>query len=122
MREGTADESRRGTLDGLRVRPTIGGLQGSDLSPESCLRGRNLPGKQGVARELLKAREPWTPGPLQRTPPQVALVGIGRITERPWTVDGMLAVRRALFLRLAGDRCASDGRRDGRSSALSHPT
>ena len=84
--------------------------------------GRNLPGKQGVARELLKAREPWAPGPLQRTPPQIALVGVGRITERPWTVDGMLAVRRALFLSLAGDRRASDDRRDGRSSAPSHPT
>lgn len=48
------------------------------------------------------------------TPPQVALVGVGRITERPWAVDGMLAVRRTTYLSLAGDHRASDGHRGGR--------
>jgi hypothetical protein len=48
------------------------------------------------------------------TPPQVALVGVGRITERPWAVDGLLAVRRTLYLSLAGDHRASDGHLGGR--------
>jgi pyruvate dehydrogenase E2 component (dihydrolipoamide acetyltransferase) len=48
------------------------------------------------------------------TPPQVALVGAGRITERPWAVDGMLAVRRTISISLAGDHRASDGHRGGR--------
>ncbi|MGN6131108.1 MAG: dihydrolipoamide acetyltransferase family protein, partial [Nocardioidaceae bacterium] len=39
-------------------------------------------------------------------PPQVALVGIGRVVERPWAVDGMLAVRTVVRLSLAGDHRA----------------
>jgi pyruvate dehydrogenase E2 component (dihydrolipoamide acetyltransferase) len=42
-------------------------------------------------------------------PPQVALVGVGRIVERPWAVDGMLAVRPVVRLSLAGDHRATDG-------------
>jgi pyruvate dehydrogenase E2 component (dihydrolipoamide acetyltransferase) len=44
-------------------------------------------------------------------PPQVALVGFGRIQERPWAVDGMLGVRPVLTATLAGDHRATDGRR-----------
>ncbi|MEZ5356010.1 MAG: dihydrolipoamide acetyltransferase family protein [Bryobacteraceae bacterium] len=43
-------------------------------------------------------------------PPQVALVGFGRIRERPWAEDGMLGVRPVLEATLAGDHRASDGR------------
>jgi pyruvate dehydrogenase E2 component (dihydrolipoamide acetyltransferase) len=39
---------------------------------------------------------------------------VGRITERPWAVDGMLAVRRTIELGLAGDHRASDGHRGAR--------
>ncbi len=42
-------------------------------------------------------------------PPQVALVGIGRVVERPWAVDGMLTVRTVVRLTLAGDHRATDG-------------
>ncbi|HEX4868814.1 MAG TPA: dihydrolipoamide acetyltransferase family protein [Acidimicrobiales bacterium] len=42
-------------------------------------------------------------------PPQVALVGFGRIVERPWAVDGMLAVRPTVRATLAADHRASDG-------------
>lgn len=42
-------------------------------------------------------------------PPQVALVGFGRIVERPWAVDGMLAVRPVVTATLAADHRASDG-------------
>jgi len=46
-------------------------------------------------------------------PPQVALVGFGRIGERPWAEHGMLAVRRVVTATLAGDHRASDGHRGG---------
>ena len=44
-------------------------------------------------------------------PPQVALVGFGRITERPWAENSMLGVRPVLTATLAGDHRATDGRR-----------
>jgi pyruvate dehydrogenase E2 component (dihydrolipoamide acetyltransferase) len=47
-------------------------------------------------------------------PPQVALVGIGRIVDRPRAIDGMLAVRPAASLSLAADHRASDGYRGAR--------
>ncbi|MCB9689783.1 MAG: 2-oxo acid dehydrogenase subunit E2 [Alphaproteobacteria bacterium] len=42
-------------------------------------------------------------------PPQVALVGLGKVLDRPWAVDGMLTVRPILTLTLAGDHRATDG-------------
>jgi pyruvate dehydrogenase E2 component (dihydrolipoamide acetyltransferase) len=42
-------------------------------------------------------------------PPQVALVGFGRITERPWAVDGLIGVRPLVTVSLAGDHRATDG-------------
>ena len=44
-------------------------------------------------------------------PPQVALVGFGKIQERPWASGGMLGVRPVLTATLAGDHRATDGRR-----------
>lgn len=44
-------------------------------------------------------------------PPQVALVGFGRIMERPWAENGMLGVRRVVSASLAGDHRATDGHR-----------
>ena len=46
-------------------------------------------------------------------PPQVALVGFGRVVERPWAENGMLAVRPTLAITLAADHRASDGHRGG---------
>jgi pyruvate dehydrogenase E2 component (dihydrolipoamide acetyltransferase) len=46
-------------------------------------------------------------------PPQVALVGFGKIVERPWAVDGMLTVRPVIRATLAADHRASDGHRGG---------
>ena len=46
-------------------------------------------------------------------PPQVAIVGFGRIVERPWAVDGALAARPVVSLSLAADHRASDGHRGG---------
>jgi pyruvate dehydrogenase E2 component (dihydrolipoamide acetyltransferase) len=42
-------------------------------------------------------------------PPQVALLGVGRIIERPWAVDGMIGVRPTVRLTLSGDHRATDG-------------
>lgn len=43
-------------------------------------------------------------------PPQVAILGIGSISRRPWVVDGELCVRQLCTVTLAGDHRASDGR------------
>jgi pyruvate dehydrogenase E2 component (dihydrolipoamide acetyltransferase) len=53
-------------------------------------------------------------------PPQVALVGFGRIQESAWVAEGALAVRPVLTATLAGDHRATDGRRGAQFlSALS---
>ncbi len=44
-------------------------------------------------------------------PPQVALVGFGKVMERPWAESGMLGVRPVLTATIAGDHRATDGRR-----------
>jgi pyruvate dehydrogenase E2 component (dihydrolipoamide acetyltransferase) len=44
-------------------------------------------------------------------PPQVGLVGFGRLTERPWVVDGRIEARRVVHASLAGDHRAVDGYR-----------
>ncbi|GIH96310.1 dihydrolipoamide acetyltransferase component of pyruvate dehydrogenase complex [Planobispora siamensis] len=42
-------------------------------------------------------------------PPQVALVGFGKIVDRPWAVDGLLGVRPLVEVTLAADHRATDG-------------
>lgn len=42
-------------------------------------------------------------------PPQVALLGIGTMADRPWAVDGLLGVRPLVRLTLSGDHRATDG-------------
>jgi pyruvate dehydrogenase E2 component (dihydrolipoamide acetyltransferase) len=44
-------------------------------------------------------------------PPQVALVGFGRLTERPWVRDGGLCVMPVVTASLAADHRVSDGHR-----------
>jgi pyruvate dehydrogenase E2 component (dihydrolipoamide acetyltransferase) len=46
-------------------------------------------------------------------PPQVAIVGFGKITERPWAEQGMLAVRPVLTATLAADHRVTDGHYGG---------
>ncbi|HRW04831.1 MAG TPA: dihydrolipoamide acetyltransferase family protein [Caldilineaceae bacterium] len=43
-------------------------------------------------------------------PPQVALVGLGKITDQPWAEHGMLGIRPVLTATIAGDHRATDGR------------
>jgi pyruvate dehydrogenase E2 component (dihydrolipoamide acetyltransferase) len=44
-------------------------------------------------------------------PPQVALVGYGKITERPWVEDGKVVVAPVVTASLSADHRASDGHR-----------
>ncbi|HEX2894645.1 MAG TPA: dihydrolipoamide acetyltransferase family protein [Marmoricola sp.] len=80
----------------LVTRARAGRLRGSELS-DPTITVTNL-GEQGVEA---------VHGVIY--PPQVALVGFGRISERPWAVDGMLGVRPLTTLTLAGDHRATDG-------------
>jgi pyruvate dehydrogenase E2 component (dihydrolipoamide acetyltransferase) len=88
-------------LKDLVERTRSGGLRGSELTdPTITVSNLGDTGVESIHGVI--------------TPPQVAFVGVGRITERPWTIDGMLTVRRTLFLSLAGDHRASDGHRGAR--------
>lgn len=80
----------------LTTRARARRLRGSDLKPPS-LTVSNL-GDQGVESVL---------GVIY--PPQVALVGVGAVSERPWAIDGMLGVRPLVTITLAGDHRATDG-------------
>ena len=44
-------------------------------------------------------------------PPQIALVGFGKIAEQPWAQDGMIGVRPVVSVTLAADHRATDGHR-----------
>ena len=46
-------------------------------------------------------------------PPQVAIVGIGRIVERPWVVDGRIEPRSVITVSVSADHRAVDGRAAG---------
>ncbi|MEY5100559.1 MAG: Dihydrolipoyllysine-residue acetyltransferase component of pyruvate dehydrogenase complex, partial [Pseudomonadota bacterium] len=46
-------------------------------------------------------------------PPQVAIVGFGRVLERPWVVDGVVVARPLVQLSLAADHRVSDGHQGG---------
>jgi pyruvate dehydrogenase E2 component (dihydrolipoamide acetyltransferase) len=59
-------------------------------------------------------------------PPQVALVGFGRIVERPWAIDGLLGIRPIVTVSLAADHRATDGATGARyldriNRLLQHP-
>lgn len=46
-------------------------------------------------------------------PPQVAIVGFGKVVQRPWAIDGALAVHPVVTATLAADHRVSDGHRGG---------
>lgn len=93
-------ELMRGLRD-LVERTRTGSLRGSELT-DPTITVTNL-GEQGVDTVF---------GVIY--PPQVALVGFGRIAERPWVVDGKVVARPLLNATLAGDHRAGDGHRGGR--------
>jgi pyruvate dehydrogenase E2 component (dihydrolipoamide acetyltransferase) len=83
-------------LRDLVQRARTGGLRGSEMA-DPTITVTNL-GDQG-AEEVFGVIYP----------PQVALVGFGRIVERPWASDGMLGVRPVVRATLAADHRVSDG-------------
>ena len=42
-------------------------------------------------------------------PPQVAIIGFGKIVTRPWVVDGAIGPRPVVSITLAADHRVSDG-------------
>lgn len=59
-------------------------------------------------------------------PPQVAIIGFGRVQPRPWVLEGQLAVRDVLTVSLAADHRVTDGHLGGQllaaiNDALQHP-
>jgi pyruvate dehydrogenase E2 component (dihydrolipoamide acetyltransferase) len=46
-------------------------------------------------------------------PPQVALVGFGKVVERPWVVEGRVVSRLVVTATLSADHRVTDGRRGG---------
>jgi pyruvate dehydrogenase E2 component (dihydrolipoamide acetyltransferase) len=85
----------------LVQRTRAGSLRSSELS-DSTITVTSL-GEQGVESVM---------GIIY--PPQVALVGFGRIEDRPWVVDGQaLAVRPLITATLSGDHRVTDGHRGG---------
>ena len=98
----------RGELLDLVKRTRAGVLRSSEVS-DATITVTNL-GEQGVESVF---------GVIY--PPQVALVGFGRLVERPWVAEGSLAVRSILTASLSADHRASDGHRGGRFlAAIDH--
>jgi pyruvate dehydrogenase E2 component (dihydrolipoamide acetyltransferase) len=87
-------------LRDLVGRARSGGLRGSELTSPT-ITVTNL-GDRGVETVF---------GVIY--PPQVALVGFGRVTERAWAVDGLVGARPVVTVTLAADHRASDGHRGG---------
>lgn len=46
-------------------------------------------------------------------PPQVAIVGVGTVAERPWVREGMVGAHRVTNVTLSADHRVSDGHRGG---------
>jgi pyruvate dehydrogenase E2 component (dihydrolipoamide acetyltransferase) len=94
------DELMESMLD-LVNRARTGLLRSSELS-DGTITVTNL-GEQGVESVF---------GVIY--PPQVALVGFGKISERPVAAGGMIGVRPIIEATLSADHRVSDGHRGGR--------
>lgn len=93
------DELMRDLRD-LVKRVRSGGLKSSELS-DPTVTVTNL-GEQGVEGVF---------GVIN--PPQVAIVGFGKVVERPWVVDGQVVPRPVICASLAADHRATDGHLGG---------
>lgn len=87
-------------LRDLVMRARSGSLRSSELS-DPTITVTNL-GEQGVETVF---------GVIY--PPQVALVGFGKVVERPWVVGGAIVPRPVVTATLSADHRVSDGHRGG---------
>lgn len=94
------DELMKNFLD-LVQRARSGALRGSEVS-DPTITVTSL-GEQGVESAF---------GIIY--PPQVALVGFGKIVERPWVAGDKVVARPVISASLSGDHRVSDGHRGGR--------
>lgn len=94
------DELMRSFRD-LVNRARSGGLRSSELS-DGTITVTSL-GEQGVES---------TYGIIY--PPQVAIVGFGKVMERPWSVQGQIVSRPVVTATLSADHRVSDGHRGAR--------
>jgi pyruvate dehydrogenase E2 component (dihydrolipoamide acetyltransferase) len=94
------DELMRGLRDLVR-RARAGSLRSSELS-DPTITVTNL-GEQGIDTVL---------GIVY--PPQVAIVGFGRVAERAWSVGGQVVSRPVVTASLSADHRVTDGHRGGR--------
>jgi pyruvate dehydrogenase E2 component (dihydrolipoamide acetyltransferase) len=84
----------------LVQRARSGGLRSSELSdPTITVTSLGEQGVESVSGIIF--------------PPQVAIVGFGKIVERPWVVDGQVVVRPVVTATLSADHRVSDGHRGG---------
>jgi len=84
----------------LVTRARAGGLRSSELS-DPTITVTSL-GEQGVESVYAVIY-----------PPQVAIVGFGKVVERPWVVDKQVVPRSVLTATLSADHRVSDGHRGG---------
>jgi pyruvate dehydrogenase E2 component (dihydrolipoamide acetyltransferase) len=96
----TLDELMESMLD-LVNRARSGHLRSSEVA-DGTITVTNL-GEQGVESVF---------GVIY--PPQVALVGFGKITERPFASNGLIGARPMIEATLSADHRVSDGHRGGR--------
>jgi pyruvate dehydrogenase E2 component (dihydrolipoamide acetyltransferase) len=100
-------------LRDLVQRARAGGLRGSELSdPTVTVTSLGDRGAESVLGVIY--------------PPQVAILGFGRVVTRPWVVDGAVVARPLLSVSLAADHRASDGHLGSQllaaiDEALQHP-
>lgn len=87
-------------FQGLVKRARAGSLRSSELS-DATITVTSL-GEQGVETVF---------GVIY--PPQVALVGFGKVVERPWVADGLVVSRPVVTVSLSADHRVSDGHRGG---------
>lgn len=102
-----------GALRDLVQRARAGGLRSSELTdPTVTVTSLGERGAESVLGVIY--------------PPQVAIVGFGRVVQRPWCVEGRVEPRPVLAVSLAADHRVSDGHLGGRllaaiDEALQHP-
>jgi pyruvate dehydrogenase E2 component (dihydrolipoamide acetyltransferase) len=89
-----------GEFGDLVKRARVGGLRSSEMS-DATITVTNL-GELGVETAYAII-----------FPPQVAIVGVGRIVERPWVVDGHVEPRSVVTISVSADHRAVDGRAAG---------